>query len=86
MKFLIDMNLSPDWVSVFEAHDIVSLHWSKIGRPDAKDHEIFQYARENKFVIFTHDLDFGAALALSRAESPKRYPGSDARSSAAKYL
>jgi predicted nuclease of predicted toxin-antitoxin system len=29
-----------------------------------------QWARENDYVVFTHDLDFGTALALTQAESP----------------
>ncbi len=28
------------------------------------------WARANAYVIFTHDLDFGTALALTQAESP----------------
>lgn len=28
------------------------------------------WARNNDHLIFTHDLDFGAALALTKAESP----------------
>ncbi|MDT5121666.1 MAG: hypothetical protein QOC96_1148 [Acidobacteriota bacterium] len=29
-----------------------------------------QWARANDYVVFTHDLDFGTALALTQAESP----------------
>jgi predicted nuclease of predicted toxin-antitoxin system len=29
-----------------------------------------QWARENDYVVFTHDLDFGALLALTQAGSP----------------
>jgi len=28
------------------------------------------YARANGYIVFTHDLDFGALLALTQAESP----------------
>jgi predicted nuclease of predicted toxin-antitoxin system len=28
------------------------------------------WAKQNKYVIFTHDLDFGTALALTKAEEP----------------
>lgn len=70
MKILIDMNLSPDWVAVLEAESIEAVHWSIVGEITAPDEEIMQYARENDFVVFTHDLDFGAMLALTQATSP----------------
>ncbi len=28
------------------------------------------WARKNDHIVFTHDLDFGTALALTRAEKP----------------
>ena len=70
MKILIDMNLSPDWTAVLEAEHIEAVHWSSVGSPTAPDEEIMQFARENGFAVFTHDLDFGAMLALTQAESP----------------
>lgn len=70
MKILIDMNLSPDWVAVLETQKIEGVHWSSIGAPTAPDDEMMQYARENGYAIFTHDLDFGSMLALTQAESP----------------
>lgn len=70
MKIVIDMNLSPQWVGVLtlEGHDCV--HWSEIGSPNASDQEILLWARSNGFVVFTHDLDFGAILAATDADSP----------------
>lgn len=70
MKILIDMNLSPDWTAVLEAENIEAVHWSSVGKITAPDEEIMQFARENDFVVFTHDLDFGAMLALTQASSP----------------
>jgi predicted nuclease of predicted toxin-antitoxin system len=70
MKILIDMNLSPDWVSVFSGEDIESLHWSTVGDPRALDSEIVEYARANEYIIFTHDLDFGTILALTQSSGP----------------
>lgn len=70
MKILIDMNLSPDWVVRFAASDIESIHWSAVGAPNAKDSEIMEFARANRFIVFTHDLDFSAMLAATQAESP----------------
>ncbi len=70
MKILIDMNLSPDWVAVFAAQEIESVHWSTVGDPRAEDEKLMEYARANNYVVFTHDLDFGTMLALTQAESP----------------
>ena len=70
MKILIDMNLSPEWVTTFAQHGITAVHWSTVGDPRAEDSVLMDWARANDYVVFTHDLDFGAMLALTRAESP----------------
>jgi predicted nuclease of predicted toxin-antitoxin system len=70
MKILIDMNLSPDWVNYFAASGIEAIHWSRVGIASAKDREIMEYALVNGFVVFTHDLDFGAILAATQADAP----------------
>ncbi len=70
MKILIDMNLSPEWVVVFAKHGITAVHWSTIGNPRAPDSILIDWARANDYVVFTHDLDFGAMVALTRAETP----------------
>jgi len=70
MKILVDMNLSPEWVTVLTNHGITAVHWSTVGDPRAADSLIMDWARENGYVVFTHDLDFGAALALTQAEGP----------------
>ena len=70
MKLLIDMNLSPTWVSVLKEAGLEPVHWSSIGRPDAPDNEIQGYARSNGYVVFTHDLDFGTILAATKADCP----------------
>lgn len=70
MKILIDMNLSPEWVEVLEKHGWTAVHWSRVGDPRAEDRVLMEWARTNEYVVFTHDLDFGALLALTQAESP----------------
>ena len=70
MKLLVDMNLSPDWVPLLTSHGWSAVHWSTVGDPKASDHAIMDWAAENGFVIFTHDLDFGTMLALSHTRSP----------------
>lgn len=70
MKILIDMNLSPEWVKRFSKNQIESSHWSSVGDPSAPDAEIMRFAREHGYVVFTHDLDFGAILATTNAVGP----------------
>ena len=70
MKLLVDMNLSPDWVAVLEGAGWETIHWSKVGDSRATDLEIMAWAKQKGWVVFTHDLDFGTALALTQAEGP----------------
>lgn len=70
MRILIDVNLSPSWVGAFASHGIEAVHWTTIGDLRAPDEAIMQYSREHGYVVFTHDLDFGALLALTRARGP----------------
>ena len=64
------MNLSPLWVTYFQQEGIEAKHWSDIGAPSAPDSELFRWAKENRFVVFTQDLDFGAILAATKADAP----------------
>jgi predicted nuclease of predicted toxin-antitoxin system len=70
MKILIDMNLSPGWVEVFNKYDVEAIHWSSIGDPRERDVVIMEWARNNEYIVFTHDLDFGSLLATTGAETP----------------
>jgi predicted nuclease of predicted toxin-antitoxin system len=70
VKFLIDMNLSPLWVSFLAGHEIEAVHWSTIGEPEAADAEILDFAAVKGWTVLTHDLDFGVLLAASRTNTP----------------
>ncbi|MEP6754135.1 MAG: DUF5615 family PIN-like protein [Chthonomonadales bacterium] len=70
MKILIDMNLSPQWVSLLATVGIEAAHWSSIGASNATDKSIMSWALNNEYVVFTHDLDFGAILASTNAGGP----------------
>jgi predicted nuclease of predicted toxin-antitoxin system len=70
MKIVIDMNLSPKWVSILASAGHESVHWSDIGAANAPDSEIMAWARLHSHVVFTHDLDFGAILAATKADAP----------------
>jgi predicted nuclease of predicted toxin-antitoxin system len=70
MRFLIDMNLSPKWCSILQAEGWDSVHWSNVGSVSAPDHEIMAWAVNERQVVLTHDLDFGAMLASTQAKGP----------------
>ena len=70
MKLLVDMNLSPRWVTVLADAGVEAAHWSTLGANNAPDSEIMAYARANDYVVLTHDLDFGAILAATHGEKP----------------
>jgi predicted nuclease of predicted toxin-antitoxin system len=64
------MNLTPLWVEVFIREGWPAVHWSTVGDPSASDATIMAWAKENSFVVFTLDLDFGAILAATNASGP----------------
>ncbi len=70
MTFLIDMNLSPLWVSFLASNRIVAVHWSTVGEPRAADSEILDFAAARGWIVLTHDLDFGVLLAASGTNTP----------------
>mgnify|MGYP001033120223 CR=1 FL=1 len=70
MKILIDMNLSPTWVSVLKEAGHTAIHWSTIGAPNAPDREILEWAKAQGHVLFTHDLEISAILAATDADAP----------------
>lgn len=70
MKILIDMNLSPAWGEALSRLGWETRHWSAVGRANATDSEIMAWARRKGYVVFTHDLDFGALLAATQARGP----------------
>lgn len=70
MKILLDMNMSHQWIDVFHQQGWEAVHWSSIGARTDNDQVIMQWARENDYVVFTHDLDFSAILAATKAAAP----------------
>jgi predicted nuclease of predicted toxin-antitoxin system len=70
MKLLVDMNLSPRWVSLLADAGFEAAHWSTLGANNAADTEIMAFAKANGYVVLTHDLDFSAILAATHGEKP----------------
>lgn len=70
MKLLIDMNLSPRWVDYFSGQGVKAVHWSAAGSSNAPDSVLLDWASQNGYWIFMHDLDFGAILAARHQMGP----------------
>ncbi len=70
LKIVIDMNLPPGWAALLTGLGWPATHWTSIGDPKAVDAEIMAWAVANDHVVFTHDLDFGTLLALTKANGP----------------
>jgi predicted nuclease of predicted toxin-antitoxin system len=70
MKFLVDMNLSPQWLALLRDSGWEAEHWSRMGRADAPDSEIMAHAAAKNYVVITHDLDFSAILAVTHGKKP----------------
>ena len=70
MKVLVDMNLSPGWVSFLAEGGFEAVHWSDIGSGSAPDSELMQWAAQRGYVVLTADLEFGAILAATEGRRP----------------
>jgi predicted nuclease of predicted toxin-antitoxin system len=70
LRLVVDMNLSVDWIAFLGQAGWPAVHWTEVGDPRASDATIMAWALEQGRVVFTHDLDFGTALALTHAGGP----------------
>jgi predicted nuclease of predicted toxin-antitoxin system len=68
MRFVIDMNMGPEWITCLASAGHEATHWSTVGPGDTSDEEIMQWARDNERVVLTADLDFGSR-PVSRGET-----------------
>ncbi len=70
LRLLVDMNLSTEWIPTLHGAGHEAIHWSEVGDPRALDSALMAWAIEHQCAVLTHDLDFGAALALSGSSGP----------------
>lgn len=70
MKLLFDQNLSPRLVQRLASLFPASTHVSLIGLDRAFDHEVWEHARINDFIVVTKDADY-SDLSLLRSFPPK---------------
>lgn len=70
MKLLFDHNLSPRLVSLLADLYPNSNHLFNLNLDTAEDSFVWEYARDNDFIIVTKDSDF-SELSLLRSFPPK---------------
>ncbi len=70
MRFLVDENISRKWVLMLKINGYEVEHWLDVGQRGATDLEIMNYARDNRAIVLTCDLDFGDILAASGSYTP----------------
>jgi predicted nuclease of predicted toxin-antitoxin system len=70
LQIVIDMNLSVEWIPLLERAGWGAVHWSAIGDPRSDDATVMAWAATHNHAVFTHDLDFGTALALTHVGKP----------------
>jgi predicted nuclease of predicted toxin-antitoxin system len=70
MLLLLDMNLPPSLASTLRDAGHQVFHWCEVGAASAPDSEVLAWAKTRNAILLTHDLDFGAILAASKAHGP----------------
>jgi predicted nuclease of predicted toxin-antitoxin system len=70
MTILVDSNLTPFWVQFLQSAGIDAVHWWSVGKGDAPDEELLEWAVEHETAILTGDGDFSQMIALGRLSRP----------------
>ncbi|RMH82023.1 MAG: hypothetical protein D6681_17545 [Calditrichaeota bacterium] len=70
MRFLADMGISPKTVAFLREQGQEAVHLCEEGLKRLEDPAILSKAREEGYILLTHDLDFGELIASSGAELP----------------
>jgi predicted nuclease of predicted toxin-antitoxin system len=70
MKLMFDQNLSPRFVSRLADLFPGSSHVSLVGLEAANDIEVWNYARDNEFILVSKDADF-SEMSMLRGFPPK---------------
>lgn len=66
MKLLLDQNLSYRLLASLVELYPESAQVGQLGMGESSDHEIWDYAKRNEFVIVTHQWLFGYVVAISQ--------------------
>jgi len=65
VQFLVDANLPPRLARLLRERGHEACHVAEAGLGTAKDHELFQRARNEGWIVVTRDLDFADLAAAS---------------------
>jgi predicted nuclease of predicted toxin-antitoxin system len=67
---LLDQGLAPRAAALLREEGWEAIHVSEVGLGAASDLEILKFAREQRLVCVTFDLDFHSHLAVSMPDGP----------------
>jgi predicted nuclease of predicted toxin-antitoxin system len=70
MKFLADMGISPRTVSFLKELGYEAVHAHSLGIDTWTDQEILEKVQKEKYILLTHDLDFGELMAAGGQRLP----------------
>ena len=70
IRLLADMNISPKTVEALQGQGWDVIRVSHVMSMEAPDDRILSFAREERRVVITQDLDFSALLALGGYQEP----------------
>src|SRR5215204_2115844 len=70
MKFVLDMGISPRVAKFLLTHGHDAIHLFDVQLSRAADPDNIEFARQSERIILTHDLDFGALMAISGERLP----------------
>jgi len=70
MKLLLDMNIPTGYVTLLHQNGYEAIRWNAIGKNNAPDAEIMEYACKHNYIVITFDLDFGTLLATTHNTKP----------------
>ena len=70
MIFLIDENMPADFCQAFQQCGYFAHHVSAFGLTNTPDETIVAFARQEGFIVVTHDLDFSRIMATSKEQLP----------------
>jgi predicted nuclease of predicted toxin-antitoxin system len=66
LRLLVDANLAPRLAAVIREHGYEARHVTEVGLGPASDQAIFEWARDERWVVLTADLDFAHLAAIAK--------------------